>query len=79
MTYVFRVRLFFFREVTGWFISWERVPGAADLITLRGAALLGTADLVIYAGSLVNPELLELCRADCQSYNSAGMTLEAGH
>ena len=34
-------------------------PGAADLITLRGAALLETADQVIYAGSLVNPALLE--------------------
>ena len=51
-------------------------PGAPDLITLRGAALLGQADVVIYAGSLVNPELLELCRADCAVYNSAGMTLE---
>ena len=51
-------------------------PGAPDLITLRGAALLGQADVVIYAGSLVNPELLELCRADCVVYNSAGMTLE---
>ena len=51
-------------------------PGAPDLITLRGAALLGRADVVIYAGSLVNPELLELCRADCAVYNSAGMTLE---
>ena len=51
-------------------------PGAADLITLRGARLLETADVVIYAGSLVNPALLEGCRADCQIHNSAGMTLE---
>ena len=36
-------------------------PGAADLITLRGAAALQRADIVIYAGSLVNPELLEHC------------------
>ena len=51
-------------------------PGAADLITLRGAALLETADQVIYAGSLVNPALLERCRADCRILNSAVMTLE---
>lgn len=50
--------------------------GAADLITLRGARLLGQADVVIYAGSLVNPELLELCKSCCEIYNSAKMTLE---
>ncbi len=51
-------------------------PGAPDLITLRGAELLKEADVVIYAGSLVNPALLELCKADCALYNSAEMTLE---
>lgn len=51
-------------------------PGAPDLITLRGAEYLRQADVVIYAGSLVNPALLELCKADCQIYNSAEMTLE---
>ncbi len=51
-------------------------PGAPDLITLRGAELLKTADQVIYAGSLVNPALLELCRPDCRILNSARMTLE---
>lgn len=51
-------------------------PGAPDLITLRGAALLEAADQVIYAGSLVNPALLERCRADCRILNSAVMTLE---
>ena len=51
-------------------------PGAADLITLRGAKLLRQADVVIYAGSLVNPALLENCRADCEIHNSAAMTLE---
>ena len=51
-------------------------PGAPDLITLRGAELLKEADVVIYAGSLVNPALLELCKAGCALYNSAGMTLE---
>lgn len=51
-------------------------PGAPDLITLRGAALLKEADVVIYAGSLVNPALLAMCREDCAIYNSAEMTLE---
>lgn len=51
-------------------------PGAPDLITQRGASLLERADVVIYAGSLVNPALLGLCREDCSIYNSAEMTLE---
>lgn len=51
-------------------------PGAPDLITQRGAALLQTADCIIYAGSLVNPVLLGLAKADCTIYNSAKMTLE---
>ena len=51
-------------------------PGAPDLITLRGAELLRQADVVIYAGSLVNPALLEMAREDCRIYNSAEMTLE---
>ena len=51
-------------------------PGAPDLITQRGAALLQAADCIIYAGSLVNPALLGLARADCAIYNSAEMTLE---
>ena len=51
-------------------------PGAPDLITLRGAALLKQADVIIYAGSLVNPALLKLARADCEVHNSAEMTLE---
>lgn len=50
--------------------------GAVDLITVRGARLLGEADVVIYAGSLVNPELLSYCKADCVIHNSATMTLE---
>ena len=44
-------------------------PGAPDLITQRGAALLQTADCIIYAGSLVNPVLLGLAKADCTIYN----------
>lgn len=51
-------------------------PGAEDLITVRGQKLLMEADIVIYAGSLVNPELLRLCKEGCQIYNSAYMTLE---
>lgn len=51
-------------------------PGAPDLITLRGDSLLREADVVIYAGSLVNPELLRRCKAGCRIYNSASMTLE---
>ncbi len=51
-------------------------PGAPDLITLRGAALLREADVVIYAGSLVNPALLEGCRPGCEIYDSARMTLD---
>ena len=50
--------------------------GAPDLITRRGAALLQTADCIIYAGSLVNPALLGLAKAGCAIYNSAEMTLE---
>ena len=51
-------------------------PGAEDLITVRGARLLGDADVVIYAGSLVNPGLLTLTKKGCRIYNSASMTLE---
>ena len=50
--------------------------GAPDLITLRGARLLEQVPVVIYAGSLVNPQLLERTKAGCRIYNSAEMTLE---
>ena len=50
--------------------------GAADLITVRGARLLGEADVVIYAGSLVNPALLDYTKPGCDIHNSAEMTLE---
>lgn len=50
--------------------------GAADLITLRGKKFLEEADVVIYAGSLVNPQLLEYTKEGCNIYNSAKMTLE---
>ena len=51
-------------------------PGAPDLITLRGKALLEQADVIIYAGSLVNPQLLEYAKEGSSIYNSAKMTLE---
>lgn len=51
-------------------------PGAPDLITLRGAELLKKADCIIYAGSLVNPALLEMVKEGCEIHNSATMTLE---
>lgn len=51
-------------------------PGAADLITVRGKRLIEKADVIIYAGSLVNPELLEYAKEGSRIYNSARMTLE---
>ena len=50
--------------------------GAPDLITVRGARLLSEADVVIYAGSLVNPALLDYCKEGCEIHDSAYMTLE---
>ena len=50
--------------------------GAPDLITIRGKQLIETADILIYAGSLVTPELLLYAGPDCKIYNSAEMTLE---
>ena len=52
--------------------------GAADLITVRGARLLKEADQIIYAGSLVNPELLRDRKPGCAVWDSAVMTLAAG-
>ncbi|MBQ2319997.1 MAG: precorrin-4 C(11)-methyltransferase [Lachnospiraceae bacterium] len=51
-------------------------PGAVDLITVRGKELLENADIIIYAGSLVNPVLLDYAKESCEIYNSATMTLE---
>lgn len=50
--------------------------GAVDLITVRGMRLLEKADVIIYAGSLVNPELLDYAKKDCQIHNSAKLTLD---
>lgn len=51
-------------------------PGAPDLITVRGQKLLAEADVIIYAGSLVNPALLKGAKPGCRIYDSARMTLE---
>lgn len=51
-------------------------PGAVDLITVRGKKLIEEADVIIYAGSLVNKDLLDFARAECEIFNSATMTLD---
>lgn len=51
-------------------------PGDPELITVKGRRLLAGAEVVIYAGSLVNPELLKNCRPGAEVHNSAGMTLD---
>jgi len=57
-----------------WFVGAG--SGAPDLITLRGQKRLAEADVIIYAGSLVNPELLAFAKPDCKIFDSAKMTLE---
>ncbi len=51
-------------------------PGAVDLITLRGKQLIESADVIIYAGSLVNPELLSYAGKGCEIYDSALLDFE---
>ena len=51
-------------------------PGAQDLITVRGAEILRRAPLVMYAGSLVPPEVLRYCRADAEIIDTARLDLE---
>lgn len=51
-------------------------PGAVDLITVRGKGLIENADVIVYAGSLVNPKLLDYAKENCEIHNSALMTLE---
>jgi precorrin-4/cobalt-precorrin-4 C11-methyltransferase len=58
-----------------WFVGAG--PGAADLLTFRAAAVIGMADIVVYAGSLVNAEVLRHAREGVEVYDSSGMTLEA--
>ena len=50
--------------------------GAPDLITVRGARLLSEADVIIYAGSLINTELLKYAKKDCELFNSAFLNLD---
>jgi precorrin-4/cobalt-precorrin-4 C11-methyltransferase len=51
-------------------------PGAADLITLRGAAVLGRVSMVLYAGSLVPVDMLQHCRHDAELIDTAKLDLE---
>lgn len=51
-------------------------PGDPELITIKGKRAIEEANVVIYAGSLVNPALLQYAKADALIYNSANMTLE---
>lgn len=51
-------------------------PGDPELITRKGWRLVSEADVVIYAGSLVNPAILEACKAGCEIHNSASMNLD---
>jgi precorrin-4/cobalt-precorrin-4 C11-methyltransferase len=51
-------------------------PGAADLITLRGRDLLAAADVCLYAGSLISPEVLDHCAAECVLIDTAELTLD---
>ena len=50
-------------------------PGDPELITVKGQKLLSEADIIIYAGSLVNPALLDYAKEGCEIHNSASMTL----
>jgi precorrin-4/cobalt-precorrin-4 C11-methyltransferase len=51
-------------------------PGHPDLLTVRGARELAQAEVCVYAGSLVHPAMLKLCKPDCELHDSAGMNLE---
>ena len=51
-------------------------PGAVDLITLRGQKFIENADVIVYAGSLVNPELLGYAKDGAEIHDSARLTLE---
>lgn len=50
-------------------------PGDPDLITVKGRKLIAEADVIIYAGSLVNPQVLDVAKPEAEIYDSAGMTL----
>lgn len=51
-------------------------PGDPELLTLKGKSIIEKADVIVYAGSLVNPELLKFSKKESRIYNSAKMNLE---
>ena len=51
-------------------------PGDPELLTIKGKKLIDQADVIIYAGSLVNKEVLAGAKEGAEIYNSATMTLE---
>ena len=51
-------------------------PGDPELLTIKGKKLIDSADIIIYAGSLVNPQVLSDAKEGAVIYNSAGMNLE---
>lgn len=57
-----------------WFVGAG--PGDSELITVKGLRLLQQADVVIYAGSLINPALLDYCPAHTECHDSAGLHLQ---
>ena len=61
-------------EASVWFVGAG--PGDPELITLKGKKAIELADTVIYAGSLVNPQLLAYAKPGCEIHDSASMTLE---
>lgn len=65
------------REGQGRIVFVGAGPGAADLISVRGARVIAAADIVIWASSLVSPEVIEGRRPDAQLIDSASVPLEA--
>ena len=62
--------------MTGKVIFIGAGPGDPDLITVKGRKVIEKADVIIYAGSLVNKEVLNPKKEDCKVYNSAYLNLE---
>ncbi|HEY8202027.1 MAG TPA: precorrin-4 C(11)-methyltransferase [Actinomycetota bacterium] len=57
-----------------WFVGAG--PGAADLLTFRAADAIASADVIVWAGSLVNPDVLRHARPGAEIHDSSGLTLE---
>ncbi|NLI74374.1 MAG: hypothetical protein GX369_06360, partial [Euryarchaeota archaeon] len=51
-------------------------PGDPDLLTIKGKKIIDDADVIVYAGSLVNPEVLSGAKPTAKIYNSATMDLD---